>query len=127
MNQTPLVTKAEHIAGRKILSLEYRWGESCSVVLRALGWREVQSISTKAVEQKLDSDAHAALIVAASLGDGSEANIMDRLTAASAALVHRTALALSLGEKAITKNVQTPPVPEAKKTGSNNAGSQKAN
>ena len=108
----PLISKAEHLLGRKLLSLELKWGETVTVELLALGWKALHKLSTLAAAHKLDFADHAHLLIKDSLGQVTDpagnpmllpGNLIDHLEASSAAKLQQFALALSLGEKSVRR------------------------
>jgi len=132
-----LVTKAEHILGEKVLALTTRWGEAVKVKLKALGWRDLQSLSATAAANNWNQQQHAEELVNQSiaehgLGDGTDVSgppnggrrsLLDMLEAGSASLLQRTAFALSLGERLPNaanttpeKNAQAPVVTNGSST-----------
>ncbi len=130
----PLISKEEHLAGEKVLQLAFKWGEPVAVKLVAIGWKRLRQISSLVVQKGLSHDDHVEMIVAESaVPQTSESNptlrrTLDLLDAESIARLTTHALALSLGESAVTK--KTMPATEAQPPtpgGTSSAGTQPVN
>lgn len=111
----PLLTKADYLAGKKTIKVEYKWGEAGEVEVKALSYRFVDQLYRRGAENDWEAHEVAHAIVISSLGAVETAELLlEQLSIVSRAEVQRVAMAFALGEKAIKNGV---PATEAPATG----------
>ncbi len=133
-----LISREEHILGKKVIELAYKWGEPVAVQIEAIGWKKLKEISTLVVGTGLKHDDHVEMLIQESrpvtLHHRAGVNL-DHLDAVSLAKLTSHCLALSLGESAIKRvspegedpNGRPAGMPALPVTGSRLVGEQASN